>query len=56
MKKKKNVVFYSNVHDKFASTNLTYKLKIKRRKTKKNETLHKNIKQVTVKTVIRPSL
>ena len=28
-KKKKNMVIYSNFHDKFISSNLTYKLKIK---------------------------
>ena len=34
IKKKKNVVVYSNIHDKFASTNFTYNLKNKRNKTK----------------------
>ena len=28
-KKKKNVVVYNNIYDKFISSNLTYKLKIK---------------------------
>ena len=37
MKKKKNVVVNSNVHDKFASTNLTNKLKIERRKLRKKD-------------------
>ena len=34
IKKKKNVVVYSNIHDRFASTNLTYKQKLKKHNTK----------------------
>ena len=30
IKKKKNVVVYSNIHDKFASTNLRYNFKKKK--------------------------
>ena len=34
IKKKKHVVVYSNIHDKFASTNLTYSIKKKRKNLK----------------------
>ena len=36
-KKKKNVVVYSNIQDKFISSNLTYKLKIKEFKKKMSQ-------------------
>ena len=34
IKKKTNVFFYSYIHDKFASTNITYNLENKRKKKK----------------------
>ena len=48
IKKKVNVVVHSNIHDKFSSKNITYKLKKKKKKKKgkkKNNSFHNHFRQ-----------